>query len=400
MVAISLLYLALGIGCSLSLLMWFSQRRGLAQPLPRPIAYPGVSVLKPLKGVDPDLAANLETFYRQTYPSYEVVFGVRDADDPALAVARSVARAHPQVRTRIVVDDRCVGHNPKVNNLANMARWASHDLILISDSNVAAAPDYLEVMVAHIQAPGVGLVTSFIRGASGSGVGGTLEAYQLNTFVMGGIAAATAVFGRVCVVGKSMLLRQSVLEEIGGFPLLGSYLAEDQVGGEEIAALGHQVVVSPQPVDNVLGELRIRDFVSRHLRWARIRRRISPSGYLSELLTDPLPPAVVAAAVEPGVVTAGVLGGVLALLSVLSASAERRLGVRRPPIVYPLLVMLRSALVTALWPVPLFSRKVEWRGVRYRIGSRTRLMPLSDVHETVPWSTSDDLEPEESPAHA
>jgi ceramide glucosyltransferase len=370
------LALAIAVGLLLTLVMLGAQWRQLAAAAGRsPVEEPAVSILKPLKGVDADLEANLETFFHLDYPRYELVFGVGDRDDPALEVARRVAARYPGVPSRFAVGGPDVGFNPKVNNLANILHLARYDLLLISDSNVAVEPSMLRHMAARLTGGNVGLVTSFIRGTGGSGLGGALESLQLNTFVMGGVAAVGGLAGRVCAVGKSMLLRRADLARIGGFAELGRYLAEDQICGELVAALDREVVVCARPVDNVLGRLSVRDFAARHLRWARIRRHISPAGYTAEILTNPLAAAAVLAAVAPGTASAALLALTTALLCGAAVAAERRLGVRRPLLHYPALVVLRSLLVGALWPVPFVSSTVQWRGRRFRIGSRTLLEP-------------------------
>jgi hypothetical protein len=132
-------------------------------------------------------------------------------------------------------------------------------------------------MTAHLLRPGVGLVTSPIRARPNGSFGAALESLQLNGFVMGRVAALSLYVGKPCVVGKSMMLRRAHLERLGGFAFLGRFLAEDQVCGEEIARLGLRIAVSAAPVDNVLAPLSLRDFASRHLRWARIRRRVCPA---------------------------------------------------------------------------------------------------------------------------
>jgi ceramide glucosyltransferase len=236
-------------------------------------------------------------------------------------------------------------------------------------------PDMLSDMMAHLVRPGVGLVTSFIRGTRGEGLGGALESLQLNTFVMGAVATVSGVLGRVCAVGKSMLLRRNDLERIGGFERLAGFLAEDQVCGEEIDAIGLDVVVCPRPVDNVLGRLSIRGFAGRHLRWARIRRRIHPLAYSGEILTNPVPPALALLVIDPGVLSVSIAAMTVLLLSVAAFESERALGVRRHAFVYPPLEIIRGLTVGALWPVPFLSSSVAWRGIRYRVGPRTQLQP-------------------------
>src|SRR3989344_3043795 len=124
--------------------------------------YP-VTILKPLKGVDPALEANLESFFLLDYPEYEIFFSVADPNDPALKVVRRVLRRHPDVKARVLVGAVELGLNPKVNNMVLSYDRASHDLILISDSNVRVKPDYLTRVVAHMDRD-VGIVTAVVAG--------------------------------------------------------------------------------------------------------------------------------------------------------------------------------------------------------------------------------------------
>jgi ceramide glucosyltransferase len=381
------------LGWLLVLAMLLSQKRLLAaDAAPLPAAPPPVSILKPLKGADPDLERNLESFFRIDYPAYEILFGVDDACDPAAAVAQRVAARHPGMCSQLVVSDRVVGLNPKVNNLANIAVRARHELVLISDSNVVVAPDHLRVMVGELLQPGVGLVTAPIRAVGGEGLGGWLERSQLNTFVIGGVAALPLLLGRVCAVGKAMLLRRRDLERIGGWPELARYLAEDQVCGESIRGLGLRVAVAPRPVDQPLGRLTIRQFASRHLRWARLRRHLAPGGYVGELLTNPLLPAALLLAIAPGRLSVALAVATLAVMGAWTVAAERALGLPAArPLLAPFVVGLRALLLAALWPVPFVSSTVSWRGRRLRIGRRTML-----ELETEPgWLAEDDLQPDE-----
>ena len=380
------------VGLALTAVLHCSQRSALrrGRTPSAPAAVP-ISVLKPLKGVDEDLEGNLRTFFELDYPCFELVFGVQDEADPALAVVRRMTERHPGVPASVVVSPAAVGHNPKVNNLAGMAGRARHDWLLISDSNVAVKRDYLWHMVTPVADPRVGMVTSLIRAVGGCGLGGTLEAVQLNTFVMGGVAAVSGLLRQVCAVGKSMLVHRRVLDAIGGFEKLGRYLAEDQVCGEAVRAAGRLVVVSPAPVDNVLGRFGLAGFASRHLRWARIRRAINLPGYLGELLTNPVAPALANLVIFPGRASLAVMVATVLALSLLASASERALEVRRNPLLYPPLELLRGLLLLALWPVPFVSRTVCWRGHRYRIGHRTLLAPIpGDDATSQPWSLTED----------
>lgn len=333
---------------------------------------PPVSILKPLRGTDSELAANLESFFHLDYPRYEVLFGAADGGDPAIQVARQVAARHPEIPSAVVVDGRCVGCNPKVNNLANLERRAAFEMTLISDSNVRVHPGFLTEMVATLARPGVGLVSSPVAAPAGSSVGARMEGLQLNTYVLGGVAAMHQL-GGVCVMGKSMLLRRSTLAEIGGFAFLASFLAEDQVCGQEIARRGFSLALAPRPVVNITGHVTVAQFLSRHLRWAKIRRHISPLGYCGELLLNPVFLVLVALTIRPSF--AGLALWLVALLgkSALDLAVERSLGVVRSPLEYPFLVLAKDLLLGVAWFVPWFDASVVWRGNRLRIGRRTRL---------------------------
>jgi ceramide glucosyltransferase len=381
------------LGLAALALMAFAQRRHLAAPVPRPpAAWGGVSILKPLKGVDAGLEENLASFFRLDYPEFEVLLGVRDADDPAVEVARLVAAAHPWVPSRVIVDGREVGLNPKVNNLANLTRHARHEVLLISDSNIRVDRGYLRDLVSHLGARGVGLVSSPIRAGGGSTVAASIESFQLNTFVMGGVAALHGLFGGVCVVGKSMLISRSVLDRLGGFGFLGRYLAEDQVCGEAVHGLGMRVALSSHPIENTVGSLHVRDFLARHLRWARIRRRMSPLGYASELLLQPVFLAALGFAIMRDLASAGLFAAAVAVSSLIALFAERTAGVRRRALAYPALVVGRDLLVGVAWVVPFLTRRVSWRGNRFVLGPRTLLIPDITSGAAAP-AVPDDVSP-------
>ena len=365
-------------GLLLNLMLWAGQRRlaGSPPPFPPPDKLPFLSILKPVKGVDADLETNLRSFFNLDYPDFELVVGAPDATDPALEIVRRVAAEFPAVRSRIVEGADAVGLNPKMNLVSALARRAEAEILLISDSNIEAPPGYLRDIVAHLLRPNVGLVSSPFRGTKSLGVGGAVEALQLNTYVIGGVAALHLFFNQPCVVGKSMLFRRGDLELIGGFAFLGRHLAEDQVCGEEMRARGREVVVAGCVIDNVLGRRTVRQFLDRHLRWCRIRRRISLPGYVGELLLNPVGLVLIGAVIVGTAGSLAIFGGTLLGMSALGAAAERGLGVRRPLLYYPALELLRSVLVVAVWAVPLFSRTVSWRGDRMKIGPRTRLEPV------------------------
>ena len=344
---------------------------------------PPVSILKPLKGLDAGLEANLESVFALDYPAFEVIIGAQRADDPALEVARQVAARHPHVPCTVIADPREVGPNPKVANLANLLRHARYDYLAISDSNVRVERGYLADLVGHLQQPGVGLVSSPIRGCGAGSVGGRVDAFLLNTFVMGGTSALHRIFGEVCVVGKSMLLRRATLQDLGGFEFLAQFLAEDQVCGQEVVRRGHRLALSSRAIDNVTGAASLRQVAARYLRWAKIRRRISPAGFAGEILLNPVAVATVGLA---ALRSEAALIAMLAAWSVGTALgwfAEAAVGVRRSWPARVGLTLLADLLGVAIWPVALVARTVTWRGKTLVIGPRTRLS-FPDEGEVLP----------------
>ncbi len=370
----AVLAVVVGAGLACLVVMAASRRSILrASPPPPPSGLPPVSILKPLKGVDADLAENLRTLFRIDYPRFEVILGAEDDDDPALPVARAVAREHPGVRAIVVSDDRAVGHNPKVNNLANLLRRARHDLVLVSDSNIAVRPGYLKDLVAHRERSGAGLVWSLFRATAGRGLGAAFEALQLNVFVMGGVSAISSVLRMPCCVGKSMLLGRGDLAAVGGFEFLSNFLAEDQVCAEELVARGRPVAVSGHLIDNVLGRRTLREFAARHVRWARLRRHVNLPGYLGEILLNPVFLGIAGALALRTPASAAIAAGALAVSSALAAAGERAVGVRRPLWTYPLLEAGLSLARGVLFVVPLLGRTLKWRSNVIRIAARTRI---------------------------
>lgn len=333
---------------------------------------PPVSVLKPLCGADPGLEENLASVFRQDHPDFEVLLGAADADDPALAVARRVAAAHPHVRSRVVADARRTGANPKVNNLANLARLASHDVLVVSDSNVSVPRGYLTGLCAELAA-GAGLVTSPIAAPEGSTAGAALESLQLNTFVMGGAAAITRWTGGVCCIGKSMAFHRGDLDRAGGFEMLSRHLAEDQVLGEEFARMGLEVALAAEPVVNRAGGISVRQFASRHVRWARIRRWMNPVGAALEPLGNPVAASIAACAALPPAAAAAGASALLLFRAACDAWMESRIGVVRPFHRRLCLLVAKETILLLATPAAWLSRDVGWRGRTYRIGPRTRL---------------------------
>jgi ceramide glucosyltransferase len=258
----------------------YRKLRSIPPRLDAPFGLYPVSILKPVKGVDPDLRNNLESFFYLDYPYFELLFCVPSHRDPACKVIEELIGKYPWVNARLFVQESNIGPNPKVNNLIRAYELASYDWVLVSDSNVLVPPEYLKRLVAHLD-PDVGMVTSVVAGRYASKAGGELEAVYLNTFYARWMCLAAAL-GKPCVVGKSMLFRRSVAERFGGMRNLARYLAEDYMAGEAMKKLGLRVVVASDPICQVIGKFKFKDFWSRHIRWGRIRKAQAPIPFAFE----------------------------------------------------------------------------------------------------------------------
>lgn len=333
---------------------------------------PAVSILKPLCGADDHLEANLETFFALDYPRFELVFGVEDDTDPAVAVVRRLRARFPDVRARLLIHDGKRALNPKVSNLRAMLEQGAHDLVVISDSNVSVDANYVSTLVAEFTAdPAVGVVTNIFVGVGEQTLGATLENLHLAGPVAGGVAI-TAVHGKSAVsVGKSMMFHRSVFARLGGFSSVASLLAEDYVMGRMFAEAGYRVRVCTTTIRNVCARTTVKTFLMRHLRWGLIRSRLAPLMYPLEPLFNPMATAIIVAVLGvPG--TLALAWGV-GLTLLRDGLQWTRLRGRKGLLAALPLGPAKELLTLGVWAVAPFLRHVQWRDRRYRVGIGTRL---------------------------
>ncbi|MCS6797651.1 MAG: glycosyltransferase [Myxococcota bacterium] len=376
---LALLLAAAGASSVLYLLGLWAVRRHLRIPATDPgDPLPPVSIIKPVKGVEEAMDENLQSVLAQRYPGpIEVVFSATDPADPGLALARAVAARHPHVPVRFVVSDPGFGRNPKVANLAGAFAAATHDLVWHSDANVRVPPDYLRRIVAEMQASGASLLTSIVVGTGERSVGAALENVQLSAFIAPAMCTALHVGGVPCVVGKSMLLRRSELDALGGLGRVRDVLAEDFVLGRDYARAGRRVHVSAVPVVNVNERIPVRRFLERHARWLKLRVTVHLGGWLADLGGNPV--ALLALAwLYSGL--AAPLGTVLALAVVLKAAGDldhvRRMRGEPLSIRWWWVLPVRDLVLAALFFYSAVSRTVCWRGVWMRIGRGSRILEV------------------------
>jgi ceramide glucosyltransferase len=350
--------------------VWATMRhtRRRVEPLPD-ASLPPVSILKPLKGLEESLEENLRSFFVQDYPAFEVVFATTEADDPALPVARRLAAEHPHVRTRFVLSSASYGLNPKVSNLEGALRAAAHDLVLQSDANVRAEPDYLRRVVSELVGDGGSLLSSLVVGKGEKSVGAAMENLQLSAMIAPSCCFALHFFGVTCVIGKSMLFRKSELAEVGGLASVKDVLAEDYILGRKFELAGRKVILSTTTAVNVNVTGTVDRFFSRHARWLKMRAVIHPPAFVAEAFANPVGLAALAVAAsgfDAAVVAAGLAVVCVKLLAdawVIRRTRGEAMGWR-----HVLVAPLKDLLLFAILPYAAISRSIEWRGVRLRLG--------------------------------
>lgn len=227
---------------------------------------PPLSLLKPLHGAEPNLEAHLESFYRQDYPVYEVLFCARHAEDAGLAAARRVAARHPHIPSRFFTTGEHTWVNAKVSSLERMAAAAQHDIFIVSDSDVRVAPDYLKAVAAPFADPAVGGMTCLYRGTTEAGLWSQLEAAGMSVEMTAGVLVADMLEGTRFMLGPTMGVRRDAVERMGGFGVLGEYCADDFVLGERVAEQGSRVILSHHVIDHIILNLSLLDSLRHQAR--------------------------------------------------------------------------------------------------------------------------------------
>lgn len=338
-----------------------------------PRAFPPVSILKPLKGLDDGLFDNIESFCNLDYPVYELIFALQNRNDPAYKVVSKIKDKYPLKDITIVVEHCNEGLNPKVNNLIPAYMRARYDLILISDSNVRVEADYLAEISQHMTDPSVGLVSNMIRGVSGRSLGAFMENLHLNSFIVGSVCFLDKYLKMPCVIGKSMLMRRAELEAIGGFRSVKDFLAEDYIIGERIHRLGKKVVLSSHLINNVNEYWGVKKFINRHTRWGKLRWQIGGAKYISELAGNAVFLSFMPLVFMPlSKVSLLFVATVSSLKIAHDYYIGRKVGSDMNPLLY-LLSPVKDLVIGFVWFVPILSSSVAWRGNRYIIGKDSLL---------------------------
>ena len=342
---------------------------------------PPVSVLKPVHGLEAQLKENIESFFLQDYPGYEILFAADEADDPALEVVREVCARYPHIPTRILVTGT-PWPNPVVYSFHCMAQAAAHDILVTTDSDVEVSPRYLREIVPPLLDPKVGMVTCVYRGKNVAGFFSGLTAIGMSVEMTAGVLVANLLEGMKFGLGPTTVVRKDSLASIGGYSALQDYIAYDFAIGNLIAKAGYRVVLSNHIIDHVVNQKSLQRMWQNQLRWAQSTRYSRPWGHFGSGLIFAILYGLL------GFVSAALLGhwkvGIMLLgAAVLNRLAEAWLvgwtvvrdpNVKSAPWLYP----LRDLLGFFVWFASYLNLRYVWRDSRFELkGTRIALRQTS-----------------------
>jgi ceramide glucosyltransferase len=306
----------------------------------------------------------LRSFCDQNYPEFQVIFGVADPYDPAIAIAQRLQREFAHRDVHIIIDPQQYGSSRKVSNLINMMSHASHDYIVLSDSDVRVKRDYLSKVITPLRESSVGIVTCPYRGVARGGLWALLESMFINEWFMPSVQVAAMAGSRAFAFGASIAIRRDVLSGIGGFKSIVNQLADDYRLGELTRGLGLRTVLSNEVVDIAVARRSFRELVGHELRWLCTIRALRPFAYCFCFITFTIPVALLATWLSRGSQMA------FSMLAITLASRILLHFQTRPewPAVTGLtIVPFRDALGLSLWAWSFVTRRVRWRDEHFQL---------------------------------
>jgi ceramide glucosyltransferase len=339
----------------------------------RPVqAQPPVTILKPLHGLEPQLYENLRSFCRQSYPHYQVIFGARDERDPALEVARRLVLEFPDVDLCVVAGGPAPhSANPKVENLQGMIGQAKHDLLVIVDSDIRVAADYLSAVAGAFSDPKVGAATCLYAGIPTGSTVTQLGAQIVNEHFMPSVLVAAMIEPLTYCFGATMAVRRDVLDAIGGLAALGEGIGDDFVLGKLASEAGFKVALSPYIARMTVADSDLQALWQHHLRWQRTVLAARPRGFAGSLVTYVLPLAALSALISRTPISGAMLAAAAALRVLVHEESRTTFA---PEVgLSPWFIPAADAFAFATWLAAFFGNDVTWRGSNFTIEPGGRL---------------------------
>jgi len=339
---------------------------------------PPVSVLKPVHGAAPRLRENIESFFRQDYPEFEIIFAADHETDGALPIIREIAARHPGIKCTVLATGSPALPNPPAYAFSRMSQIAKHDVLVTSDSDVEVAPNYLREVVAPMLDPEVGMLTCVYRGKNAGGFWSGMDAIGMSVEMTAGVLTANLLEGMKFGLGPTIVTRKDSIAKIGGYGVTGEYFSNDFVTGNFIEKAGYRVLLSRHVIDHVVPPMTFKRMWERQVRWAKGTRWSRPKGHLGTGLIYAMPYGILG--FVGGAMTGHLLLGVgLLLIAIFNRLLESWVigwGVVRDPRaqkqvwLYP----MRDLLGFAVWCASYLSKSTVWRDRRFQLVKGGRIV--------------------------
>ena len=335
---------------------------------------PPVTVLKAVCGLDQETYANFASFCHQDYDTYQLLFAVRDPQDPVIPVIQQIMADFPAVDIQFHQSDRLIGANYKISNLAHALPHAKYEILVLADSDVRVDPAYLKTLVQPLQDPKVGAVTCLYRPLV-KGVVATIEAIGISTEYIASILVANQLEGLTFALGPTIAISKSVLNQIGGLEAIAPYLADDYQIGYRTHSLGYKVVLSEYIIDHLIDTTTWQDLLDRQLRWAYCTRVSRPWGHLGLFFTFGIPTSLIWLMIKPDLWWLGAIAWLARLLLAWTVAVwglkDQQAGK------YLWLVPIRDLISFGIWLASWFSDSMNWRGSKLKLSPEGKLTHTS-----------------------
>jgi ceramide glucosyltransferase len=363
------------IGCTYALVSAFLVARFARQPKPIFNSAENVTLLKPLYGAEDGVGVSLASFCAQDQTAgVQMLCGVQDASDPAIAVVCNLKEQFPSCDVELVIASPRAGGNPKISNILNIFPQAKHDVVILSDSDIRVQPDYVRHVLSILQQPGVGLVTCLYRGCALTGFWSRMAAAAVDQHFLPSVLVGAALGLAKPCFGSTIALRRSTLAQIGGFEAFRNTLADDYAMGDAVRQIGLEVRIAPFTVGHTFSETSFGGLLAHELRWARTIRLVDPAGYAGSAITHPLPFALAALLLSGfSAIAWMILLATLACRLFVPIQVERLPGGGKGSV---WLSPLRDLLSFAVFLASYMPGAVNWRGRRYNVGADGTVTPI------------------------
>jgi ceramide glucosyltransferase len=345
--------------------------RKLLEPPAADASLPAVSVIKPVHGLEPQLLENIESFFRQDYPRFEILFGADTEDDAALGIVREVGARYPQVPSRIIVHGVPPWPNPQTYSLHRLAQEAKYEVIVASDSDVEVAGNYLREVVTPLLKPGIAMTTCLYRGKNVGDFWSNQTAMLMSVEEPAGVLVANLLEGMRFGLGPTIAVRREALEEIGGYEKFYDYSANDFILGNLVAKAGHTVALSGHVIDHIVNQSTFRKMLQNQLRWRVTERYCRPKGYVGMGLIFAMPFGIL------GLLAGGLLGNWVLGVGLFAWAVINRLMeafvvgwvvLRDKPLLRKIwLYPTRDLLGFVVWCLSFSGSKIAWRSSRFEL---------------------------------